>query len=261
MSKYLHAIQNGLASLTGWFRLHSTQPKFAREIFKHRWRYFVRREFTPGLVTPDGFVLKTPDTLITYWSMFVERELHSDEWIAPLQAAERPLVIDVGANAGMFSHMAFYLNPRVEIIAFEPLPMMADSVNALMQRNNMNLRCIPKAVGREIGTATLESPHGYDGTSRICVSGQTTGQAIQVEVTTLDQELKGRPVLVMKIDVEGFEEEVIAGGTETLSRTKFLIIEAHNTVRRDHLTSLLGPGWTRKKLGSSDYLFSRSADA
>jgi hypothetical protein len=61
----------------------------------------------------------------------------------------------------------------------------------------------------------------------------------------------------MKIDVEGFEEEVIAGAPGTLSRSKFLIIEAHNAAQRDHLTRLLGPGWRRRKLGSSDYLFAR----
>ena len=134
---------------------------------------------------------------------------------------------------------------------------MIERINGLKQRNNMNLRCVPKAVGRAAGTATLESPHGYDGTSRICVSGQPTGQTFQVEVTTLDQEVKGRSVLVMKIDVEGFEEEVIAGAAETLSRTKFLIIEAHDAPRRDHLTRLLGSGWRRRKLGACDYLFSR----
>ena len=76
-----------------------------------------------------------------------------------------------------------------------------------------------------------------------------------MEITALDNELKNRPVLVMKIDVEGYEEEVIAGAEETLSRTKFLIIEAHTAARRDHLTRLLGQNWRRCRLGVSDYLF------
>ncbi len=257
MNKYLLATQHGLASLTGWFRLRSAQPEFAGELLKRRWFYFVRREFTPGLTTPDGFVLQTPDSLITYWSMFVERELWCDDWVTALQSAPESLVVDVGANAGLFSHLAFTANPRTEIIAFEPLSVMVERINAMKQRNKMNLCCVPKAVGRSPGTATLESPHGYDGISRICVSGQPTGQTFQVEVTTLDQELKGRSVLVMKIDVEGFEEEVIAGGKETLSRTKYLIIEAQDKARRDYLTRLIGPGWHRRKLGAGDYLFSR----
>lgn len=257
MNKYLLAAQHGLASLTGWFRLRSSRPEFARELLKRRWRYFIRREFTSGLITPDGFVLQTPDSLITYWSMFVERELWCDDWVSALQNAPESLVVDVGANAGLFSHLAFSINSRTEIIAFEPLPVMVERIDAMKQRNKMNLHCIPKAVGKSSGTATLESPHGYDGISRICVSGQPAGRTLQVEVTTLDQELKGRPVLVMKIDVEGFEEEVIAGGRETLSRTKHLIIEAQSTTRRDQLTRLIGPGWRRLKLGAGDYLFSR----
>ncbi len=250
-------MQHGLASLIGWFRLRSVQPEFARELLKRRWRYFNRREFTAGFVTPDGFVLQTPDTLIAYWSMFVERELYCDDWVNALRASPQPLVLDVGANAGLFSHLAFCINSHAEIIAFEPLPVMVERINASKLRNKMNLRCVPKAVGRAPGTATLESPHGYDGTSRIYTSGQPAGQTFQVEVTTLDQELQGRSVLLMKIDVEGFEEEVIVGAVETLARTKFIIIEAHDAARRDHLTRLLGPSWQRRKLGQSDYLFTR----
>jgi Methyltransferase FkbM domain len=78
-----------------------------------------------------------------------------------------------------------------------------------------------------------------------------------VPVTTLDQELPDRDVLLMKVDVEGFECEVIAGGPRVLSRTKFLIIEAHTPEQRDAITGALGPGWQRSRLGPVDYLFSR----
>jgi FkbM family methyltransferase len=255
MNKYAHAARHGMTSLVGWFRLHSKQPKFARELLKRCWCYFARRQFEPGFVSPDGFVFSTPDSLVGYWSMFVEGELDSKDWINALQTTPQPLVVDVGANAGLFSHLVFCLNPNVEIIAFEPLPLMVEHIQVLKQRNGINLHCIPKAAGRTSGTATLESPHGYDGTSRISMSGQPAGKTFQVEITALDNELKNRPVLVMKIDVEGYEEEVIAGAEETLSRTKFLIIEAHTAARRDHLTRLLGQNWRRCRLGVSDYLF------
>lgn len=247
-------MRHSMASFFGWLRLYSKSPAFACELFKRRWRYFTKRQFEP-FTAPDGFIFSTPDSLVGYWTMFVEGELSSKEWIAALQTAQQPLVVDVGANAGLFSHFAFCLNPRVEIIAFEPLPKMGDYLKALKERSEMNFRCIPKAAGSAPGTATLESPHGYDGTSHIAKSGPTTGATLQVEVTTVDRELAGRSVLVMKIDVEGFEEEVIAGAQETLSRTKFVIIEAHDIPRRDLLTRLLGPSWRRHRLGVSDYLF------
>jgi len=253
-------MRHSITSLLGWYRLRSAQPDFARELLRQRWRYFVRREFKPGTVTPDGFVLETPDALVAYWSMFVEHELYSDDWVKPFQAASNPLVLDVGANAGLFSHFAFCWNSRAEIIAFEPLPMMVERIKALQKRTGMNLTCLAKAAGREPGEAILESPHGYDGTSRICTSGQPTGHTFRVEVTTLDKESAGRDVFLVKIDVEGFEEEVIAGASATLSKTRFVIIEAHNAARRDHLARLLGPNWRWRKLGASDYLFMRVQD-
>lgn len=257
MNKYVQAFRHSFASVAGWFRIRSIHPDFAKKLFVRRWRYFARREFVPGLTTPEGFALQTPDSLIAYWSMFVEHELYDNEWVEALRSSAQPLVADVGANAGMFSLFAFQLNPRAEIIAFEPLPAMVERINELKQRNGMNLHCVPKAVGRAPGKAILESAHGYEGTSRICVSGAPTGRSFEVEVTTLDKELAERPVLVMKIDVEGYEEEVIAGARETLSHTRFLIVEAHNAQRRDRLTRLLGSNWGRRKTGSSDYIFSR----
>ncbi|HEY3760953.1 MAG TPA: FkbM family methyltransferase [Verrucomicrobiae bacterium] len=254
--KYYHAIRHSMASLSGWLRLNSKSPGFACELFGRRWRYFSKRQFEP-FVAPDGFVFSTPDSLVGYWTMFVERELSHKEWVGALKTAQQPLVVDVGANAGLFSHFVFCLNPKTEIIAFEPLPKMQEHLKVLHQRTNMNFRCIPKAAGRTPGTAILESLHGYDGTSRISTDVQPTGKTFQVEVTTVDNELANRQVLVMKIDVEGFEEEVIAGAQATLSRTKFVIIEAHDIPRRDLLTQLLGPSWIRHRLGVSDYLFSR----
>ncbi len=257
MNRFAHAARHGTASLAGWFRFYLADPAFAGKLLQRRWRYFTKRQFEPGLATPDGYNLQTPDMLVAYWSMFVERELHHSEWVKALQSVSQPLVLDIGANAGLFSHLVFCLNHQAEIIAFEPLPAMVEHINALKIRTGMNLRCVAKAVGRTTGEATLESPHGYDGISRICTSGQPTGRTFRVELTTLDKEIPKRPITLMKIDVEGFEEEVLAGGMETLSRTRSLIVEAHDTAARDRLTDLLGPEWRREKLGSSDYLFTR----
>ena len=192
--------------------------------------------------------------------MFVEGELADAAWIEALKSADRPLVVDVGANVGLFSHLVFQLKPQADIVAFEPLPALHQDLLALGRRTGMKLDLRAKAAGRAPGEALLESPHGYDGVSRICVSGEPTGQTCRVEVSTLDGELAGREILLMKMDVEGYECEVIAGATAALAKTKFLIIEAQTPEHREAITAALGAGWTRK-LGSSDYLFSRSSAA
>jgi FkbM family methyltransferase len=258
MSKYHQAARHGFASVIGWFRVFFANPAFACALFKARWTYFAHRRFEKNLATPDGLVFETPDALIAYWAISVERELHHDRWTRALKVAKNPLVVDVGANAGIFSHMIFGLNPSVEIIAFEPLPAMHGRLESLKKRTRMNLRLIPKAVGRTTGEALLESPHGYDGISHICDSGEAQGNTIPVAMTTLDNELAGRDILLMKMDVEGYECEVIAGAARTLARTKFLIIEAQTDGHRDAITLALGDSWRRRKLTHCDYLFYRA---
>ena len=259
MNKYAFAAQHGLASLVGWVRTSFSNPGFALTLLRRRWDYFSRRKFDCPLITPDKFLLDTPDALVSYWSMFVEQELHCRKWVEPLKAAAQPLVVDVGANVGLFSHLVFCINSRAEMIAFEPLPALYQKLEMLRQRTGIKLDIRAKAVGRKPGEALLESPHGYDGVSRICVSERSEGQTYRVEVTALDKELAAREILLMKIDVEGYECEVIAGAMQTLSRTRFLIVEAHTVEHRDAITSALGSGWTRRKLGPSDYLFCRQS--
>jgi FkbM family methyltransferase len=57
-------------------------------------------------------------------------------------------------------------------------------------------------------------------------SNWTVESEIEVPVTTLDQLLANEPeISLLKIDVQGVEREVLAGARETLSMTKFVLIE------------------------------------
>ena len=48
-------------------------------------------------------------------------------------------------------------------------------------------------------------------------------------MTTLDNEIpKGTPVLLLKMDVQGFELEVLKGATETLKHTLLVVLEINN---------------------------------
>jgi FkbM family methyltransferase len=257
MSRFQHAARHGFASVIGWLRIFTDKPRFALALLKIRWAYFWRRKLNGHFATPDGFVFGTSDSLISYWSIFVERELHHHKWVNALKRTKNPLVVDVGANAGVFSHLIFCMNPAAEIIAFEPLPVMHEKLESLKQQSGMKMQLVPKAAGRATGEALLESPHGYDGVSRICNSGDSQGNTLRVAMTTLDKELAGRDILLMKIDVEGYECEVIAGATQTLAKTQFLIIEAQTTEHRDAITLALGNDWFRHKLTHCDYLFYR----
>jgi FkbM family methyltransferase len=209
-------------------------------------------------MSPSNFYIDTPDALIAYWSIFVEEELRDSKWVNAVLSDPTPLVVDVGANAGVFSHYVYCLKPETELIAFEPLPPMVERLSALKQRTGMNLTVVPKAVSSSSGEAWFETTHGYEGTSRLSSSTTHNTQQLRVATTTLDAELKGRDVTLMKIDVEGFESEVIDGGREALARTQFVILESENRTHLEHVMSKLGGYWKTNKVGATDYLFIRS---
>lgn len=257
MNKYSFAVAHGPASFIGILRLFFRHPGFALRIFLARLRFFLSRNYDGKLVTPEGFKIATPDALISYWSMFVERELYDAQWAEPVRKAQRPLVLDVGANAGAFSHFVHCLNPTVEVIAFEPLPVMVGRLNELKKQTGINLTCHAKAVSRTVGEVFFESPHGYDGVSHISSSNAPNASNFKVPATTLDATLGGRKVDLMKIDVEGFECDVLAGGPNTVANTRYIIAEALTEEHFNKIVQALGPAWRSRKLGSSDYLFFR----
>ncbi|SPE50307.1 hypothetical protein SBV1_110027 [Verrucomicrobia bacterium] len=255
-AKYRLAARHSLSSLLGLGRLVLKHPAFAARLLIRRLHYFRTRQFEGSLLTPELCLIETPDMLISYWCIFVERELFSAQWARPLQQAQRPVIVDVGANAGIFSLFAHTVNPKAKIIAFEPLPAMQERLRALKERTGMDFEWHQQAASDHIGEAVFESPHGYDGISRVC-TGQPTGQTFRVETTTLDTMLAGRDIDLIKIDVEGFECQVLAGAKRTIERTRFLIVEAQSAQQIEKVTEAVGPGWARSILGPSDVMFYR----
>jgi FkbM family methyltransferase len=258
MNKWAMGLRHLVPSVCGWLRTFVGHPGFALTLLLARIRFFLTRKLAHPLSAPGGFPIDTPDALIAFWAIVVERELYHASWADAVRRAELPLIVDVGANAGVFSYFIHTLNPRCEIIAFEPLPVMAAKVRALKQRAGMNLDCRELALSNAAGEAVLETVHGYDGTSRLA-SGTVAKQerGLRVRLSTLDAEIGPRDIVLMKIDVEGFEPEVLQGGPATLSRTSFVVAEAHSTAHLERITATLGPGWHRLQLGPCDYLFSR----
>ena len=121
-------------------------------------------------------------------------------------------VFDVGANVGDKAQVFRELGARV--VCVEPDPATAD---ILQYRFGAAVAVERTAVGERPGTATLhrKSHHGFN-----TLSAKWAGAApdaavvgsVEVPVTTLERlaAAHGRPDYV-KIDVEGFEREVVAG--------------------------------------------------
>lgn len=144
-------------------------------------------------------------------------------------------VLDIGANKGQFAGIARSLFPRAQIYAFEPIP---DCFRALMRNfaKDANFAGFQVALGAHSEVATLHRSR-YDQSSSLLEMADlhkvsfpyTAGSSsVQIQVRTLDEVCEGlslRPELLVKIDVQGYEDRVIAGGTRVLTNAKVVVCE------------------------------------
>lgn len=139
------------------------------------------------------------------------------------------LFVDVGANMGSYMVLASAVC-GARSVAFEPVPISFERLLANRDLNGLGTLsdCRQRAVGASAGTAAMTS--SLDAMNHV-VGGETPG--ITVQVVTLDEDLPETPSL-MKIDVEGFESEVLRGARRHLSdpRLQAIIIELNGVGRR-----------------------------
>lgn len=133
------------------------------------------------------------------------------------------LFIDVGANIGSYSILAAGA-VGCKAIAFEPVPQTAQRLELNILVNNLSDRVEIHACGLADAPGDLPFCIDSDTVNRVVIGGKG-GTLLPVD--TLDRVLAGRIPRLIKIDVEGFEGQVLKGAIETLRSRKFsaLIIE------------------------------------
>ena len=142
--------------------------------------------------------------------------------------------IDVGANIGMLSLLAARLvGPDGVVDAFEPNPRCASRIHSLIARNQIsNIRVHNLALGESGGSLPLVVPksNSGEGTLTTIAHGEfgppENLDHFEVPVQVGDEILSSdpRPPVLIKIDVEGFEHQVLSGLRRTLDDQKPLVI-------------------------------------
>ena len=173
-------------------------------------------------------------------------------WVEPesvgpfLQLARRAeLVLDVGANTGLYSLLAAAANPESLVIAFEPVPRLRARLQANILANRWQGRILPQAEGvadapgearfhvpdEQLPTTGSLHPDGFRGAA---------GEHIDVTLTTVDAVAGASRVDLMKIDVEGFEHKVLGGMPTVLARDQpAILLECNPDGPAAELTAIL----------------------
>ena len=127
-------------------------------------------------------------------------------------------VIDVGAWCGTWSKA---IEPFAKkVIAFEP-----DKVHFECLQRNCTINCDPRmeAVGAEVMEVSLTEDN--------FTQAKRVNEKVNIRMIYLDY-MNYQDVDMIKIDVEGYEMQVLKGATKTLENIKYLMIELNNNTKK-----------------------------
>lgn len=158
-------------------------------------------------------------------------QMHGSEWLAAeTEVVKKWLpkggsVVDVGANTG-FTALVFskLIGPEGQLIAFEPSPIIYPRLVEVIEKNGLKDRveCLNLGCGTEARTETLMVPvsSGNATIKREGVELHGSVREVQIKIDSLDRVLLDRlqKLDFLKIDTEGFEDQVLAGAEKVVER-------------------------------------------
>ena len=139
-------------------------------------------------------------------------------------------VFDIGGNVGKMARTYRRMFPDAMIYSIEPVPANYEKLSRWAETQAGKVKTFNLALGRAPGETHMWWNQAHPGGSSLVPSRFQTqhGAEIPIKVETLDRLAAGlelRDEILVKIDTEGYDLEVIHGGTELLRRGSVVIIE------------------------------------
>lgn len=143
----------------------------------------------------------------------------------------KDIFFDIGANVGSYTLLASG-HCKTRTHSFEPVPstfnLLQDNINLNSLNNLVNI--YNSALGNQ--ESEIYFTNDLDSMNHVASEKEIqSGNVTKVKISTLDKYALEQCPLLMKIDVEGFETEVLNGGYETLKNKdlKAIIIELNGS--------------------------------
>lgn len=152
-----------------------------------------------------------------------------------LKDIEIGTVIDVGAHTGEFSSAVKALFPEVNLYAFEPLPDCQPRLKERLNRHK-NVEVYATALGNQEGEISFWKST-FSKASSVLPMSELHKQAfpwsassvqVNVPVSKLDSylpKIEFAKRALLKIDVQGYELDVLAGAEQTLVQLDYVVVE------------------------------------
>lgn len=171
----------------------------------------------------QGLRLTFAKSMLTYGLFASSTGRSNDDSVIEKYLKPGNIMIDVGAHIGSLSLIAANkVGETGKVLAFEPSPKFFAILQKNISLNNLTerIKSYQVALGNSEGTVYLNEAVNDDTTNHIAKSGTP------VPSNTLDAYTQNLDAIhLLKIDVEGYEYEVLSGAQSTLKKTKVVYIE------------------------------------
>jgi FkbM family methyltransferase len=145
-------------------------------------------------------------------------------------------ILDVGGGQATTAQLFSRYFPTAPVYIFEPILSNFKEIEK-QAVGQTTWRLVNKAVGSSVGETFINIASHVTASSLLEMNADAEGygnllvteKKEAIKVTTLDAEIPNNmPISILKMDVQGFELEVLKGATETLKRTEIVILEINN---------------------------------
>lgn len=142
-----------------------------------------------------------------------------------LAGYERPRVVDLGANIGMFSIALLAAYPSAVVYAFEPSAATFSVLRDNCRRNAAyDWTCVRAAVTDVDGEVRFANQRFSTG-SRVAEDGDE--RVPSVTLRTVIRQYVQDEIHLLKLDVEGSEEAILTGSADLLGGVQNVVVEIH----------------------------------
>jgi FkbM family methyltransferase len=148
------------------------------------------------------------------------------------------IILDIGGSTGKTSTMYSEAFPKNKVYVFEPIRESFLTLSANI-KDRKNIIAVNKAVGNQNGSMTINIAkrissssllelHADKNSGLFAETLESAGTEL-IEICRLDDFLsKDSSIGIMKIDVQGYELEVLKGANLTLKDTYVVLVEVNN---------------------------------
>jgi FkbM family methyltransferase len=134
--------------------------------------------------------------------------------------------LDVGANVGFFPLFVHRLMYDVQIDAVEPHPVIHGLLRANLWANGVRAQTHNVALGDQRRLLPMSSPPMNPGDSRVAAHNPDGRYDLVVPILPADELFARRTFDVVKIDVQGFEPEVLLGMQRIIHDSPAIVLVA-----------------------------------